>query len=76
MGIGLTAGSSFLGETIEGLRTYKTGRKIRKLADQTSSFEAFRCALEAMSDRWCQTEDAEAFLTLRPNIEIQILIWI
>lgn len=65
VGIGLTAGAAFMGETIEGLKNYKTARKIRKLADATTAFEAYRCALETMSDRWCQMEDAEAFLNFK-----------
>jgi hypothetical protein len=65
LGLGLTAGSSFLGETIEGLRRNYTARQIRKISDNSIAVEAYKCALETMSERWCQMRDAEAFLIFK-----------
>lgn len=65
LGLGLTAGASFLGETIEGVRKLHNNRTIRRMADNTIAFEAYKCALETMSERWCQMRDAEAFLNYK-----------
>jgi hypothetical protein len=65
LGLGLTAGASFLGETIEGVRRYQNSRDIRRLSDQTVAFEAYKCALETMSERWCKMRDAETFLLFK-----------
>ncbi len=68
IGIGLTAGSTFMGETIEGIRRLKNAKEIRKVADLTTASEAYKCALETMSDRWCQMKDAEAFLNYKSTL--------
>lgn len=65
LGMGITAGASFLGETIEGIRRMSSSRAIRKIADSTIAFEAYKCALETMSERWCQMRDAETFLAFK-----------
>lgn len=65
LGLGLTAGASFLGETIEGVRRHYNARQIRKISDNTIASEAYKCALETMSERWCQMRDAEAFLIFK-----------
>lgn len=67
LGIGLTAGAAFMGETIEGVRRYRTSREIRNIADNSIAVEAYKCALETMSDRWCQMRDAESFLVFKAN---------
>lgn len=65
LGLGLQAGSNFLGETIEGIRKLHNARTIRKLADNSTAQEAYKCALETMAERWCQMKDAEAFLIFK-----------
>jgi hypothetical protein len=65
LGLGLTAGAAFLGETIEGVRKHYNAREIRRISDNTIASEAYKCALETMSERWCQMMDAEAFLTFK-----------
>lgn len=65
IGLGLTAGATFLGETIEGVRRHYNAREIRRIADNTVASEAYKCALETMSERWCQMRDAEAFLVFK-----------
>lgn len=65
LGLGLTAGSAFLGETVEGVRRLYNARTIRKIADNSVAVEAYKCALETMSERWCQMRDAESFLVFK-----------
>lgn len=67
LGLGLSAGATLLGETIEGVRQYTSASRIRKLADNSLAFEAYKCALETMSERWCQMKDAEAFLMFKAS---------
>lgn len=67
LGIGLTAGAAFMGETIEGVRRYRSSREIRNISDNSIAVEAYKCALETMSDRWCQMRDAESFLVFKAN---------
>ena len=67
LGIGLTAGAAFMGETIEGVKRYRNSRDIRKIADNSIALEAYKCALETMSERWCQMRDAESFLVFKAN---------
>lgn len=66
-GLGLTPGSQILGSTIEGIRTRYNNRTIRNMADLTIAKEAYSCAIETMSDRWCQMKDAEAFFDFYDN---------
>jgi hypothetical protein len=72
LGLGLTAGSQILGATIEGVRNRYNSRAIRKMSDLTIAKEAYSCALETMSERWCQMRDAQAFFefydTQRENV--------
>lgn len=65
LGLGLTAGSELLGKTIEGVRATYNNRAIRRISDNTIASEAYKCALETMSNRWCQMRDAEAFLLFK-----------
>ncbi len=65
LGLGLSAGSTFLGETVEGVRTTLNSWKIRKISDNSIASEAYKCALETMAERWCQMKDAEAFLLFK-----------
>lgn len=67
LGLGLSAGATFLGETIEGIRQLNYTRSIRRLSDNSIAFEAYKCALETMSERWCQMRDAETFLLFKAS---------
>jgi hypothetical protein len=71
LGLGLTAGATLLGETIEGVRKHYNNREIRKISDNTIASEAYKCALETMSDRWCQMRDAQAFLQFKADQRTQ-----
>lgn len=67
LGLGVSAGATFLGQTIESVRQMGYARNIRKIADNSIAFEAYKCALETMSDRWCQMRDAEKFLMFKAS---------
>jgi len=67
LGLGLSAGSAFLGQTIEGVRQSTSFWKIRRISNNSIAFEAYKCALETMSERWCQMKDAESFLKFKAS---------
>lgn len=67
LGLGLSSGANFLGQTIEGVRKYYNSRTLRKISNDSIASEAYKCALETMSERWCQMRDAEAFLLFKAN---------
>jgi hypothetical protein len=67
LGLGLSAGATALGQTVEGVRRYYSSRELRRIADSTLSLEAYRCALEVMSERWCQMREAERFINFKDN---------
>lgn len=62
LGLGLAAGATFLGQTVESFRINGLNRKIRRIADTSIALEAYKCAMETMSYRWCGMNDAESFL--------------
>ena len=65
IGIAMTAGSTFINVAMEGIKNSRRAHRIKNIADSTVTFEAYSCALESMSDRWCQMTDAEAFLKFK-----------
>jgi hypothetical protein len=65
IGLSMTAGSTFTKVAMDGIRSSKQMKKVRKIADSTITFEAYSCALESMSERWCQMKDAESFLKFK-----------
>lgn len=65
IGLSMTAGSTFTKVAMDGIRNARLARKIRDITDSTITFEAYSCALESMSDRWCQMKDAEKFLDFK-----------
>lgn len=73
IGLAMTAGATFAKVAMDGITTYRDTRKIRKIADSTITFEAYSCALESMSDRWCQMKDAESFLKFKTEHRRDVL---
>lgn len=65
LGLGLTAGASILGSTLEGLRQGNLNRDIRRIADNSTAGMAYKCALETMSSKWCQMRDAQSLLNFK-----------
>ncbi len=73
LGLGLSAGSAFLGQTIEGIRQSTNSWQIRRISNNSVAFEAYKCALETMSERWCQMKDAESFLNFKATFRQRTL---
>lgn len=73
IGIAMTAGSTFVNVAIEGIKNSRQSRRIKDIADSTITFEAYSCALESMSDRWCQMVDAESFLKFKADHRKDVL---
>ncbi len=65
LGLGLAAGATFLGQTVETFRINGLNRKIRRIADTSIAMEAYKCAIETMSYRWCDMDNAESFLRFK-----------
>jgi len=68
LGIGLSAASDFLGNTVESARVGKINKKIRKISDGALLNTAFKCALESLSNRWCELSDARKLLDFKFNL--------
>lgn len=67
MGLAMTGGAAFTSVAIDGIKKSRNAREIRKITDSTITYQAYKCALESMSERWCQMKDAEAFLKFKAN---------
>lgn len=68
LGIGLSATSEILGTTVEAVRVGSINRKIRKISDGTLINSGFKCALESLSNRWCELSDARKLLDFKFNL--------
>lgn len=65
LGIGLSAVSETLGTTVEAIRGGSLNRRIRKISDGTLINSGFKCALESLSNRWCELSDARKLLDFK-----------
>ncbi len=65
LGIGLSAVSEILGTTVEAVRIGSVNRRIRKISDGTLINSGFKCALESLSNRWCELSDARKLLDFK-----------
>ncbi len=68
LGIGLSAASEFLGNTVEAARVGGINRKMRKISDGALLNTGFKCALESLSNRWCELSDARKLLDFKFNL--------
>lgn len=68
LGLGMVAGSNFLGTAIDQFRQGNFNRQIRQLAEGTTAYNGYKCALEAMNTRWCDMVDARAFVKYKTTI--------
>jgi hypothetical protein len=73
LGLGMVAGSNFLGTAIDQFRVGKFNRQIRELAEGTTAYNGYKCALEAMNTRWCDMVDARAFVKYKTTIRTSSL---
>ncbi len=73
LGLGMVAGSNFLGTAIDQFRMGTFNRQIRELAEGTTAYNGYKCALEAMNTRWCDMVDARAFVKYKTTIRTSSL---
>ncbi len=69
LGIGLSAASEILGHTVEAARIGKINRSIRNISDMTLINSGFKCAMESLSNRWCELSDARKLLDFKFTIK-------
>lgn len=67
IGVTMTATASFINVSMDGIKRNRSARQIRKITDNATTYEAYRCALESMSNRWCQMKDAKAFIKFKDD---------
>ncbi len=68
LGLGLQAGSSFMGSAIESFRTNRFNLQIRDIAEGSTSYTGYKCALETMTNRWCDMVDSLAFIKYKTEL--------
>jgi hypothetical protein len=64
-GLGLSAGADLFNALITTSRNARFNRIIKKLSDQSLNLEGFRCAMESLTNRWCELEDAKELLEMK-----------
>lgn len=69
LGLGMATVSDFIGRTVNYFRDRGYNRSIRNIADGSTVLEGFKCAMESLSNRWCQIADAEKFLEIETSIK-------
>lgn len=69
LGLGLGSVSEFLGQTVEAARVGRVNRKIRKISDGVLMNSGLKCALESLSNRWCDLSDAYKLLNFKFNLK-------
>lgn len=68
LGIGLQAGGVFIATAADQIRLGTFNRRIRRLAEGTTAYNGYKCALETMNTRWCDMVDARSFLAYKTRI--------
>lgn len=68
LGLGLATVTDFIGTTIEYFRNRGYNSSIRNIANGSTVLEGFKCAMESLSNRWCEIKDAEKFLKFEEEI--------
>lgn len=68
LGLGLQAGTSFMGTAIEQFRIGVFNNRIREIAEGSTAFMGYKCALETLNNRWCEMEEARAFLKYKTDL--------
>lgn len=62
LGIGLASVTDFIGETIQYFKNRGTVANIRKVAQGSYVIQGLKCALESLTNHWCEMTDASEFL--------------
>jgi hypothetical protein len=67
LGLGLAGASDFIGSTVEYFRNRGYTSRIRSVARGSTILQGLKCAMESLSNRWCQIQEAESFLNFETN---------
>jgi hypothetical protein len=68
LALGLAGATDFIGSTVEYFRNRGYTSRIRSVARGSTILEGFKCAMESLTNRWCQIQEAESFLDFEANI--------
>lgn len=71
IGLGLAASTDFMGAAIDSFRKGWFNRRVRKLSQNTFALEGYLCAMESLTDRWCELRDAEHFIDFKALLKRQ-----
>ncbi|MBT4793006.1 MAG: hypothetical protein HON90_15625, partial [Halobacteriovoraceae bacterium] len=80
LGLGLATVTDFIGTTVEYFRNRGFNTNIKNIANGSTVLEGFKCAMESLSNRWCEIKDAEKFLefeekmTRDPSVKSEISV--
>ncbi len=69
--IGVSATTDFMGTAISSFRKGWFNRKVRKLSQNTLAMEGYTCALESLTNRWCDLRDAQNFIDFKAKLRMQ-----
>ena len=69
LGLGMGALSEFVNQTVVHFRNKGFNRRIRNIANPTTVFHGFKCAMETLSNRYCGINDALDFLKLEDHLK-------
>lgn len=68
-GFGLASLSDFVGKTVNFFRDRGYNRSIRRVAEGSTVMQGLRCAMETLTSRYCEIQDAEDFLNLEMSYD-------
>lgn len=68
-GYGIATVTDFIGNTVNYFRDRGYNRSIRNIANGSTVIQGFQCALEAMTNRWCDVQEAHKFLTFESSYD-------
>ncbi|MFL5783884.1 MAG: hypothetical protein ACJ76H_04680 [Bacteriovoracaceae bacterium] len=68
LGLGLQAGSAFMGTAIDTFRDMHYNSQISRVAEGTTAYQGYKCALETMTNRWCDMVDADVFIKFKTEL--------
>jgi hypothetical protein len=74
LSLGLSATSTLFGQTLESLRNWRNQIRISRIATDNQTQFGLLCAMESLSNRWCELNETESMLELkfRTSVEAQL----
>jgi len=68
-GYGMAAVTDFIGSTINFFRDRGYNNSIRRIANGSTVMQGFKCAMESLTSRWCDINEAERFLNFESSYD-------